>query len=59
MVLLLVTGLFCWAAFFWYSLFAVIKNPNLPNLMAVIVSTIFMMLIMLDFSPNDICEVIR
>jgi hypothetical protein len=59
MVLLLLTGLFCWAAFFWCSLVGCIKNPNLPNLIALIVSTMFMVLIMADYSPNDICEVLK
>ena len=59
MVLLLLTGLFCWAAFFWYSLVGCIKNPNLLNLMALVVSTVFMVLIMADYSPSDICEVLK
>lgn len=59
MVILLLTGLFSWAAFWWYSAVALVRHPTMLNLLIFGFINLLLALIMLDYSPNDICETIR
>jgi hypothetical protein len=58
MLIIFLTGLFAWCAFFWYSLVAVIKEPTFTNLIVLGVAALFLLLILLDYSPADLCEVL-
>ncbi len=58
MLIIFLTGLFTWCAFFWYSLVAVIRNPTINNLLVLGVAALFLILILLDYSPADFCQVI-
>ena len=58
MLIIFLTGLLAWCAFFWYSLVAVIREPTFTNLLVLGVAALFLILIMLDYSPADFCEVL-